>query len=198
MMGAGVIPFSTYNETVYFLFQKTFRSRKMGYLIDFGGGIDEGESYQQAAIREFVEETETLFLCENEDEIQIAQKTDSRISHQIDIMTSLFDKTLIKHPNNCCRRKPGHKIPPKDWKTFFIEVEYRDLTLINLQWEKDAESSTKSSNRFSKRRALHWVSAHDLLLIYKHNPKKLWKRVRQLEGATKVIQEIIEKSIAQL
>ncbi len=189
-MGAGVIPFSAFDGTVYFLFQKTFRSRKMGYLIDFGGGINEGETYQQAAIREFVEETETLFLCENDDEIQIAQKTPPRIAHQIAIMKNLFDKTLKKYPNCCCRREPGNKTPPKDWKTFFIEVEYRDLTLINLEWKNGSESG----NRFSKRRELHWISGNDLLLIYNNNPKKLWKRVRQLENATKVIQEIIEKS----
>jgi len=189
-MGAGIIPFSEYEGTVYFLFQKTFRSRKMGYLIDFGGGINEGESYQQAAIREFVEETETLFLCEDDDELKIAQKTPSRIAQQISIMENLFDKTVKKYPNCCCRRKPGNKIPPKDWKTFFIEVEYQDLTLINLEWKNGMESGS----RFSKRRELHWISANDLLLIYNNNPKKLWKRVRQLENATQVIEKIIEKS----
>ena len=59
-MGAGVIPFSVSDSKVYFLFQTTFTGRKTGYLIDFGGGLGEGEDYREAAIREFIEETETM------------------------------------------------------------------------------------------------------------------------------------------
>jgi hypothetical protein len=48
-MGSGVIPFSVHDKDVYFLFQKTFTGRKIGYLIDFDGGLGEGENYQEAA-----------------------------------------------------------------------------------------------------------------------------------------------------
>ena len=61
-MGAGVIPFTVIDDEVYFLFQKTFTGRKVGYLIDFGGGLGEGEEYRETAVREFVEETETMYF----------------------------------------------------------------------------------------------------------------------------------------
>ena len=38
-MGAGVIPFAVDAGEIQFLFQKTFSGRKVGYLIDFGGGL---------------------------------------------------------------------------------------------------------------------------------------------------------------
>ena len=53
-MGAGVIPFAVLDSEVFFLFQKTFTGRKVGHLIDFGGGLGAGEDYQETAIREFV------------------------------------------------------------------------------------------------------------------------------------------------
>jgi 8-oxo-dGTP pyrophosphatase MutT (NUDIX family) len=64
-MGAGVIPFSVSEGKVYFLFQTTFTGRKVGYYIDFGGGLDAGENFREAAIREFVEETETMYFSDN-------------------------------------------------------------------------------------------------------------------------------------
>jgi len=64
-MGAGVIPFSVCDKDVYFLFQRTFTGRKVGYLIDFGGGLGADENYQEAAIREFVEETGTMYFSDN-------------------------------------------------------------------------------------------------------------------------------------
>ena len=59
-MGAGVIPLAINKNEVWFLFQKTFSGRKVGHLIDFGGGLGKSEDHQQTAIREFVEETETI------------------------------------------------------------------------------------------------------------------------------------------
>lgn len=188
-MGAGVIPFAVHNKHVYFLFQKVFSGRKTGYLIDFGGGINDGETYEQAAAREFVEETETMFFAEN---INEAKKTPERITRQLSIVTSLFKHTLQQHPDWYCCREPGSKVPPKDWKTFFIEFEYQDLNPINQEWKIE----DGPQNRFSKRRELHWVDADHLLSVYDQHPEKLWTRVRQLMNARLIIQTIKqEKSI---
>ena len=64
-MGAGVIPFCVKDGQVLFLFQKTFSGRKAGHLVDFGGGGERGESHRQTAIREFIEETETMYFSGN-------------------------------------------------------------------------------------------------------------------------------------
>jgi len=188
-MGAGVIPFAVHQKQVYFLFQTVFRGRKMGHFIDFGGGINAGETHQQAAAREFVEETETLFLARDAEELKNARKTPERVAQQLPQMTQLFDQTLEKNPHWWCQREPGNKIPPKDWKSFFIEVEYQDLSSINQAWEQDEGLWL----RFSKRRELHWIDADSLLVIYQHHPEKLWKRVRQLINGQAVIQDIQQK-----
>lgn len=76
--GAGVLPFAIHSGEVYFLFHKTFVGKKVGKLIDFGGGMrcctsvefsslihskaDE-KDMRKAAAREFSEETAGLFLC---------------------------------------------------------------------------------------------------------------------------------------
>lgn len=194
-MGAGVIPFAVHKQQVYFLFQTVFSGRKSGFLIDFGGGINAGESHQQAAAREWVEETETMFFARNNDELRLAKKTPARITEQLSIVSKLFTHTLLQHPDWYCRRAPGNKIPPKDWTTFFVEVEYQDLDSINQQWKIENGRQT----RFSKRRELHWLDADSLLLIYKHHSERLWKRVRQLENAELIIQSIKqEKGVASI
>lgn len=194
-MGAGVIPFATYNQQVHFLFQTVFSGRKTGYFIDFGGGLNEGETHQQTAAREFIEETETMFFSHSIEAVKSAKKTPSQIACQLPIMTKLFDHTLQKHPNWWCQREPGNKTPPKDWVTFFIEVNYQDVNAMNQEWKQKEGRQT----RFSKRRELHWVNADQLLNIYEHHPEKLWKRVRQLVNARAVIQEIKqEKSISPI
>lgn len=192
-MGAGVIPFTVHKQQVLFLFQKVFSGRKSGCLIDFGGGINQGETYQQAAAREFVEETETMFFAEGIEELKIAEKTPARIARQLLVVTELFGRTLEQYPHWWCQREPGNKIPPKDWKTFFIEFDYQSLDMINQEWAAEGTRRT----RFSKRRELHWIEADYLLLIYQQHPEKLWKRVRQLVNARSIVQAIKqEKCIA--
>ncbi|MCU7863006.1 MAG: hypothetical protein KZQ92_03405, partial [Candidatus Thiodiazotropha sp. (ex Lucinoma borealis)] len=97
---------------------------------------------------------------------------------------ALFEKTLLDHPDWWCRRSPGKRARPKQWKTFFIEFPYRDINELNKEWKEDKDG------RFRKRRKLTWVEVSDLLAIYENKPKKLWKRVRQLEYAPNVIRAI--------
>lgn len=181
-MGAGVIPFAVNDSKVNFLFQNTFSGRKVGYLIDFGGGLGESEDYRETAIREFVEETETMYFS---DDVRQARRTDERINYQIPIVENLFAQTLEAHPDWWCRRAPGNAARPKQWKTFFIEFPYRNVEELNREWEAD------KVGRFKKRRKLVWVQSSELLEIYENSPDKLWKRVRQLENAVETIHSII-------
>ncbi|MGB5439717.1 MAG: hypothetical protein WBN57_00855 [Gammaproteobacteria bacterium] len=182
-MGAGVIPFALIAGEVNFLFQKTFTGRKVGYFIDFGGGLGEGENYRETAVREFVEETETMYIS---NDVKQARRTVESVKNQIPIVEALFDETLSAHPDWCCRRAPGNPLHPKQWHTFFIEFPYRDIDVLNREWETD------TVGRFKKRRELVWLSGSELLEIYDHAPDKLWKRVRQLENAKETIHSIVQ------
>ncbi|MGD8911549.1 MAG: NUDIX domain-containing protein [Candidatus Thiodiazotropha sp.] len=177
-MGAGVIPFTVYNRNVHFLFQKTFSGRKTGYLIDFGGGLGEGEGYRQAAVREFVEETETMYFAQ---ELRLARRDFAKVNQQIPIVDALFEKTLSTHPNWWCKRHHA-----KSWRTYFIEFPYRNVEQLNRQWQED------TLGRFKKRRELSWVPVEELLAIYETRPERLWKRVRQLEDAPNLIMDIVQ------
>lgn len=180
-MGAGVIPFCVKDGQVLFLFQKTFSGRKAGHLVDFGGGGELGESHRQTAIREFIEETETMYFSGN---IHATRVTPERMQAQTLLLESLFDKTLRSRPDWWCQRGTGSNGKPRDWKTFFIEFEFRDVTDMNREWELDA------GTRFSKRRELVWMPTDILCDIYEHSPDRLWKRVRQLVNAKETIRSI--------
>jgi hypothetical protein len=182
-LGAGVIPFTVSDGNVDFLFQTTFTGRKVGYLIDFGGGLGAGEDYRDTAIREFVEETETMYFTENP---ALASRDAESVRSQIPIVEALFAETLTAHPDWWCNRASGDPDNPKDWKTFFIEFPRRDIDVLNREWESD------TGGRFRKRRELVWVAGSELLAIYADAPEKLWKRVRQLENATEIIQSILQ------
>jgi len=182
-MGAGVIPFTVTDGKVSFLFQTTFSGRKVGYLIDFGGGLGAGEDYKDTAIREFVEETETMYFADN---VQQAYRSVQRVKSQLPVVKTLFNETLSVHPRWWCNRSPGNPLNPKLWRTFFIEFPYRDIEELNREWASD------NSGRFKKRRELFWVSGNQLLAIYDHAPDKLWKRVRQLENAKETVHSILQ------
>ena len=61
---AGVIPYTYYNDTIYFLFGK---DSQFGELTDFGGHREQCENSFSTAVREFKEETNSLFAVENLD-----------------------------------------------------------------------------------------------------------------------------------
>lgn len=182
--GAGVIPFAVHDGLVNFLFQITFSGRKCGYLIDFGGGSDAGEDARATAIREFVEETETMYFATD---LQKAHRSDAAIRRQASLVAGLFEKTLKTEPGWCCRRRSKNAAKPKDWNTFFIEFPFRDVEPLNRQWESGV------SGRFKKRRELVWISGDELLTLYSDQADRLWKRVRQLENAPKIVAEIIDR-----
>ena len=182
-MGAGVIPFCVHGDDVCFLLHKTFTGRRAGCLVDFGGGAKPGETHVQTAVREFVEETESMFFCGNP-----ADASPGRASFdaQAPLVRALFDRTLADNPDWWCSRADSPKGKRRDWKTFFIEFEYRDVTAMNREWASDV------GRRFAKRRELVWVPASILTGYYRHTPEKLWKRVRELRNATETVQAIVE------
>lgn len=181
-MAAGLIPFCVNHCKVHFLFHKTFSGRRAGYLVDFGGGGKTGETYRQTAVREFVEETDTMFFASD---LSRVRRTPARIAAQIPIMDTLLGRTLDAHPDWWCQRAPGSRIPPRDWRSFFVEVEYRDIDGINAQWTAD------DGSRFKKPRELLWVPGDELVSIIDTAPERLWKRVRQLVGARETIKAIL-------
>ncbi len=184
-MGAGVIPTSFFDNKVHFLFQKAHTGRKVGHLIDFGGGLGEGESHRQTAVREFVEETDTLYFAPDP---RCAARTEAAVAAQIPVVAALFEETQRSHAHWWRRRAPGNGPTPKDWITFFVRFPFRDVTSLNGQWAGD------HIGRFKKRRELVWLTTAQLLEIYEGRPQLLWKRVRQLEDAPGLIQEI-ERSL---
>lgn len=182
-MGAGVLPFCLKEEKVHFLFQTVFSGRKTGFLNDFGGGSEEGESYEQTAMREFIEETETMYFSQD---ITTAYKSEKRVQAQLPTMAQYFIDTLKEHPDWSCRRPTKNPQNPKDWRTFFVEIPYQDVGPMNREWEEYERRG------FSKRRKLMWISATEVCSIYRDAPEKLWKRVRELEHGASTIQAIME------
>lgn len=180
-MAAGVLPFVRREGQVLFLLQTVFSGRKAGFLNDFGGGAAAGESDRQTAAREFIEETETLFLSASPAD---ARRTTASVEAQKPVVESLFDATLSHHPDWWCRRLTVDPSKPKYWKTFFVEFPYREIEPLNRLWADDADG------RYRKRRELHWLSADALIAIYDDHPQRLWKRVRQLDGAVDLIRTI--------
>jgi 8-oxo-dGTP pyrophosphatase MutT (NUDIX family) len=180
-VGAGVLPFALHAGRVRFLLHKTFSGRRAGLLVDFGGGARAGETAFQTAAREFVEETEALFLAPD---MALAARAGSEYRRQLQEMQTLLERTRDAHVDWWCRRvvQPGK--PARDWRTFFVEVGYRDVDGMNAAWAAD------EGRRFKKRRELVWVPADRLLEIFARHPEQLWKRVRELDAAPKLIRAI--------
>ena len=181
--GAGVIPFAIEDGAVWFLFHKTFSGRRAGLLVDFGGGSRPDESQLQTAAREFVEETEAMFFANscNDDLTPLIQSQYHR-------MLQLMEQMQNTQADRCCVRRNRNGDKPRDWKTFFVEVAFRDVTDMNMAWAED------SAGRFKKRRELCWVAADKLLEIVENRPEALWKRIREYEGLRDVILAIMKKA----
>lgn len=179
--GAGLLPFALHEGRVRFLFHKTFSGRRAGMLVDFGGGAQAGETALQTAAREFVEETEAMFLAPALGQAALAGNEYRR---QIQAMQALLARTRQEHADWWSPRCAPPGKPARDWRTFFVEVGYRDVAGMNAAWAAD------DGRRFKKRRELLWVSADRLLDIFATQPERLWTRVRELEAAPAVIATI--------
>ena len=107
-----------------------------------------------------------------------------QIELQYQLMLQLIENTQRLHPQWWCRRGSANADKPRDWKTYFVEVEYRDPGEMNTAWAEDKHG------RFKKRRELLWLSADQLRDIVDNRPEILWKRVRELEGASEIVRAI--------
>jgi 8-oxo-dGTP pyrophosphatase MutT (NUDIX family) len=179
--GAGVIPFAWVEGTPRFLFHKTFSGRRAGLLVDFGGGSRAGETQYQTAAREFVEETEAMFFA---DSCNNASDRQAQMESQYQLMLQLIENTQSQHPQWWCRRVSVNNDKPRDWKTYFVEVDYRDVDEMNTAWAEDKHG------RFRKRRELLWLTAAQLLDVFDNRPETLWTRVRELGGASDIVRAI--------
>jgi hypothetical protein len=176
--GAGVIPFAIEHGSTFFLFHKTFSGRRAGLLVDFGGGSRAGETHMQTAAREFVEETEAMFFAGS-----CNVEPGSGFRSQYQLMLQLIEQTQQQHPGWLCRRRGKHG-KPRDWKTYFVEVEYRSTAAMNTAWAQD------TSGRFNKRRELLWLTSDQLIDIIDNRPDTLWKRIRDYQGLRDVVSAI--------
>ncbi|MEN8179383.1 MAG: hypothetical protein ABFS39_12325 [Pseudomonadota bacterium] len=184
--GAGIIPFALSGGQIHFLFHKTFSGRRAGLLVDFGGGSLSGETQHQTAAREFVEETEAMFLNDHPEDANLSLHAES----QIQVVLNLLQNTQRNHPDWWCQRLNVKGKKPKEWKTFFVEVEYKTLNRMNRLWEVNPQQL------FKKRRELIWLTSDRLLDICINQPEKLWTRVRELDNAVSVIRSIEINSIS--
>lgn len=185
--GAGLIPFARRGGDTLFLFHRTFSGRRAGLLVDFGGSSRPGELQSDTALREFIEETEAMYLA---DDIRRVDRSEPFVQAQMPALQACFERTQRAHPGWWCRRIPAPGKQPKDWKTFFVELGYRDLTEMNRAWAED------DGRRFAKRRELIWVPAEELLAIFDGEPERLWTRLRELEDPRPVIGEIRDAASA--
>jgi hypothetical protein len=183
--GAGVIPFAWVDSTARFLFHKTFTGRRSGLLVDFGGGSLAGETQYQTAAREFIEETEAMFFADscNDDSARRMQR-----EKQYQLMLQMIERTQSLHPQWWCQRDSVNDDKPRDWKTYFVEVDYKAPDEMNAAWAEDKHQ------RFKKRRELLWLSAEQLLDVFDNRPETLWTRVRELKGASHIVREISMKT----
>jgi hypothetical protein len=179
--GAGVIPFAWVDGTPCFLFHKTFTGRRAGLLVDFGGGSQARETQYQTAAREFVEETEAMFFADTCNE---GSDRRMQMESQYQLMLQLIRRTQSQHPLWWCRRVSVNNDKPRDWKTFFVELDYRAPDDMNTAWAEDR------CGRFKKRRELLWLTAAQLLDVFENRPETLWTRVRELEGASDIVRAI--------
>ena len=182
--GAGVIPYAWVDGTACFLFHKTFSGRRAGLLVDFGGVSQPGETQNQTAAREFIEETEAMFFADNCNDCGDARM---QMESQYQTMLQLIENTQRLHPQWWCRRGSVNADKPRDWKTYFVEVDYRDPEKMNTAWAEDKHG------RFKKRRELLWLTAEQLLDVFDNRPETLWKRVRELEGARDIVRAIVQE-----
>lgn len=182
-MGAGVLPFSIKQGEVLFLFHTTFSGRRAGSLIDFGGKGNDGESHRDTAIREFMEETEMMYLSDN---FKCPVKDQQGILAQTRLLQDLFDRTLQDHPDWYCQRSATPGKATGSWTTFFIEFGYKEVNGMNREWKRDG------GRRFVKRRKLIWITADELQNILVSSPERLWKRVQKLDGMENMIQKIVQ------
>ena len=102
-MGAGILPATIHNDTLYFLFGKENKFAATPGWSDFGGGTDNNETYLQTAIREGCEEL-TGFLGSEVDLRKLLKRgtfnIDNGDRYRMHIFYLKYDPQLPHYYNN--------------------------------------------------------------------------------------------------
>eukprot|EP01091_Cochliopodium_minus_P011604 TRINITY_DN3332_c0_g1_i1.p1 TRINITY_DN3332_c0_g1~~TRINITY_DN3332_c0_g1_i1.p1 ORF type:complete len:207 (-),score=82.83 TRINITY_DN3332_c0_g1_i1:84-704(-) len=107
MVGGGILAYYVDKKGKnHFLLQQTYSGRKVGHLIDLGGQVNENESQEDGAIREFFEEGGKLVFKLEE------------IKKYFDI-SQTFNKEFYAERNK------------KEWKLYFVRFPKFDLAPLN-------------------------------------------------------------------
>ena len=98
-MGGGVLPFSRYNNTIYFLFGREYDSKDWS---DFGGGREGDETERETAVREGFEELSGFLgdIDEMNDKINNHYIKISEKGYHTFLMKINYDENLPMYYNN--------------------------------------------------------------------------------------------------
>jgi hypothetical protein len=151
--GSGVLPFSYDLEgNVVLLLHSTFKGKKAGTLVDFGGSIESNDQdLLFSAVREFCEETSGLFT-ELRDEILQDFENQINIS-ELDIQnSSLIVHSVNKFYNKVSKSEVEYTIN-NTYRMYFIKIDFTELDKINRFYSTQTE----------KRREFRWVSLEEVI-----------------------------------
>jgi hypothetical protein len=107
-MGAGILPTTIHNGTLYFLFGKENKYADTPGYSDFGGGTDNNESFFKTAVREGGEEL-TGFLGSDKELTKMLKKhgtynidwsTSGQKPYRLHIFPMEYNLELVKYYNN--------------------------------------------------------------------------------------------------
>eukprot|EP01118_Nematostelium_gracile_P001063 TRINITY_DN1105_c0_g1_i1.p1 TRINITY_DN1105_c0_g1~~TRINITY_DN1105_c0_g1_i1.p1 ORF type:complete len:183 (-),score=57.40 TRINITY_DN1105_c0_g1_i1:88-636(-) len=147
---AGILPFAIHDGEMYFLFHRTFVGKKMGTLIDMGGGIskEDNKDIKRTAAREFSEETAGLYFSED-------PEADAEFLHQDNMTESDMQQGRVVR--ECTERVFEMLQKQPVWvfggyKLHVLEIPYHDLKALNKAFEKAP-----------KKREFLWVHVNDII-----------------------------------
>jgi len=180
--GAGVIPYIILNQQPHLLFHRKKRGKKVGYLIDFGGGrakSDHGDPIKTAA-REFAEETGGIFWNLSKEQLE-----SYKLLHNEDVEHSQH----VREAADAFQRQINKPDEPIWWSysagyyLFVLPVPYYISTrVLDKVWSQcdrqctfewisiDQVLSKKTSQPFYPRILVHWNNLtkifHELMELH--------------------------------
>jgi 8-oxo-dGTP pyrophosphatase MutT (NUDIX family) len=147
MVGASILPVSIRNGKLYFLFGKENSMDKTQGFSDFGGGVEEGETHYETALREGAEEL-TGFLGSKTELKKLIQKNGGHL------------KLSYKFPQNAKNEKNSYNI-----HLFFLEYDENLPKYYNQNhkflWEKMDEKLLSRTKLFEKIE-IEWFCIEDM------------------------------------
>lgn len=182
--GAGVLPFAVDERgAVHFLFHRTFRGKKQGSLIDWGGAVDATDWMRGpmwTAAREFSEEMEGLFYSDD----PIGEPNPRG---NIGADTTRTYEALQACHNAHPRWSVSHSFfhAHYNYRLFFLQVDHRDVGRMNARFAAECRPGARGG--FHKRRELVWIDAHTLMDHLRSTDGRLFVRLHTLPGLARRI-----------